>query len=108
MKEIIDEAAEHFDWVIVDTPPVGLLSDANLLASMIDVALLVVRANSTAYPLVQRAQQAIGPERILGVVLNRAAKADLVVGYGYYYYGYNYKPTEEKPRRGLTRLLGRK
>jgi protein-tyrosine kinase len=108
MKEVIDDAAEHFDWVVVDTPPVALLSDANLLASMIDVAILVVRASSTAFPLVQRARQAIGPERILGVVLNRAKRSDLAAGYGYYYYGYSYRAAEPEPRRGLARWFGRK
>lgn len=108
MREIIDEAADHFDWVVVDTPPVALLSDANVLAAMIDLAILVVRANSTAYPLVKRAYDAIGPERILGVVLNRARRSDLAVGYGYYYYGYSYKPKDEAPpKRGLARFFGR-
>lgn len=106
MKDVIEEAADHFDWVVVDTPPVALLSDANLLGAMIDVAILVVRANSTAYPLVQRALGSIGAERVLGVVLNRASPADLAVGYGYYY-GYSYKPQEPAKRGILARLLRR-
>ena len=61
-----------FDWVGVDTPPIAILPDANLLSAMIDTALLVVFAPSTPYPMVQRAAQAIGAGRILGVVLNRA------------------------------------
>lgn len=108
MKDIIDEAAEHFDWVIVDTPPVALLSDANLLAGMIDSAILVVRANSTDYPLVQRAQKSIGPERILGVVLNRARRADLALGYGYYYYGYSYAPKTQPEKTGMLSRLFRR
>ncbi len=108
MKDLVDEAAEHFDWVIIDTPPVALLSDANLLAGMIDGAILVVRANSTAYPLVQRAQASIGSQRILGVVLNRARRSDLAVGYGYYYYGYSYKPVDQQEPRGLRRLFSRR
>src|SRR5262249_52852356 len=75
MKQLIAEAVEQFDWVIIDTPPVVLLPDANLLASMVDAALLVVGANSTPYPIVKRAVDALGPSRILGVVLNRADKA---------------------------------
>ena len=62
----------RFDWVILDTPPVVLLPDAHLLASMVDGALLVVRAGSTPHELVRRAVEAIGRSRILGVVLNRA------------------------------------
>src|SRR5262245_20711624 len=55
MNRILTEATQRFDWVIVDTPPVALLPDANLLAAMIDTALLVISANSTPYPLIRRA-----------------------------------------------------
>ena len=99
MKELLTEAAEQFDWVIVDTPPVVLLSDANLLARMIDTALLVVSANTTPYPLDKRAVEAIGASRILGVVLNRAERSTMVGGYGDYYgYGYGYGARSE-PRK---------
>lgn len=84
MKQLLAEAREAFDWVVVDTPPIAILPDANLLASMIDTALLVVSAQSTPYPMVQRAAQAIGPSRILGVVLNRAEPSGMPAGYGYY------------------------
>src|SRR5450759_5756557 len=84
MKQLLADAAEQFDWVIVDTPPVALMPDANLLAGMIDAALLVISANTTPYPLVQRAAAAIGPERILGIVLNRADRVAIAHEYGYY------------------------
>jgi len=84
MKHLLADARQAFDWVVVDTPPIAILPDANLLASMIDTALLVVSAHSTPYPMVQRAAQAIGPSRILGVVLNRAEKSGMPSGYGYY------------------------
>ena len=77
MKQFMIEAAQQFDWVVLDTPPVALLSDANLLAAMIDAALLVVSANTTPYPLVRRAVEAIGPSKILGVVLNRAKRSEI-------------------------------
>jgi capsular exopolysaccharide synthesis family protein len=104
MSRILSEAAEQFDWVIVDTPPVALLPDANLLAAMIDTALLVVSANATPYPLVARAVQAIGEQRILGVVLNRMAHAEMIGAYNYYGYGGYYYGGERKPS-GLRRWL---
>jgi capsular exopolysaccharide synthesis family protein len=88
MKQLIDDARDSFDWVVVDTPPIAILPDANLLSSMIDTALLVVSAQSTPYPMVQRAADAIGPKRILGVVLNRAEHATLPSS-GYYRYNYS-------------------
>ena len=87
MKHVLHDARETFDWVIVDTPPVGLLADAHLLASMVDGTLLVVRAESTPYTFVQSALEAIGPDHLLGVVLNGASERRGAYGYGY---GYGY------------------
>jgi capsular exopolysaccharide synthesis family protein len=72
MQRLLAEAAAGFDWVVIDTPPVGVLTDAKLLSAMVDGALLVVRAGSTSADLVQRAIDAVGRARIVGVVLNRA------------------------------------
>ena len=44
MSRLIREASATFDWVVIDTPPVVLLPDANLLAAMVDAAILVVGA----------------------------------------------------------------
>jgi capsular exopolysaccharide synthesis family protein len=96
MRRIVAEARMKFDWVIIDTPPVALLPDANLLAAMADGAILVVRAGSTPWDLAQRAVQAIGRERILGVVLNRSASATGETTYGYYDY-YTAPSTEVSP-----------
>lgn len=99
MKQLLEDAKDAFDWVVVDTPPIAILPDANLLASMIDTTLLVVSAQSTPYPMVQRAAQAVGTNRILGVVLNRAEKTGLPANYGYY--GTNhYQQGPPMPERG--------
>ena len=85
MRRVIQEAREAFDWVIVDTPPVGLLPDANLLATMVDGAVLVVRANSTPYHQVVRAIDALDRDRLLGVVLNSVSSS---AGSNHNYYSY--------------------
>jgi receptor protein-tyrosine kinase len=97
MKQLIEDARESFDWVILDTPPIAILPDANLLTAMIDTALLVVSAESTPYPMVQRAVDAIGAQRVLGVVLNRAAKIGPTGSYTYY--GYQNRDLKPKSRR---------
>jgi protein-tyrosine kinase len=86
MRHILDEARELFDWVIVDTPPVALLSDANLVAANVDGVVFVVKAGSTPYDLVKRGLEALGPDRLLGVVLNRVATNAHRYGYGYQHY----------------------
>jgi capsular exopolysaccharide synthesis family protein len=72
MARIIQEGAARFDWVLIDTAPIGLLADAHLLATTVDGALLVVRANQTPYAEVAKALEALGRERVFGVVLNGA------------------------------------
>jgi capsular exopolysaccharide synthesis family protein len=103
MKQFLLDAADQFDWVVLDTPPVALLTDAKLLAAMIDTALLVVNAKTTPYPLAMRAVEAIGASRVLGVVLNRAERSEVFAGYPYY--SYSYRPqTPETPDRRRFRL----
>jgi Mrp family chromosome partitioning ATPase len=87
MRQIVAEAASSFDWVVIDTPPIGLVPDANLLGAMVDTTLLVVQAGSTPYDLVQKAVNSIGRDRIIGVVLNRV-EDELRIGYHGKYYRY--------------------
>jgi capsular exopolysaccharide synthesis family protein len=83
MRQILDKAAAHFEWVIVDTPPVVVLPDTNLLAAMVDVAVLVIQAGRTSYDLIDRAILALGRDRVLGVVLNGVEAEDAETDYGH-------------------------
>jgi protein-tyrosine kinase len=84
MQRILEEAAERFDWVIVDAPPIGPVADASLLAQRVDGIVFVVRAGRTPYPAVQKAVETLGRERILGVVLNGLTPEQSNGYYGYY------------------------
>lgn len=92
MQRILKDAAAAFDWVIVDTPPIGLLSDAHLLARLVDTVVLVVKAGSTQHPEMVRAVEAIGRDRILGVVLNCAEHQKRSA-----YYRYSYPARADRP-----------
>jgi protein-tyrosine kinase len=81
---VLHEASSRFDWVIIDTPPVALLTDAHLLASLVDAVVLVVQAGKTPLAAINKAVEAVGRERILGVVLNRADHAAVYHAYDYY------------------------
>jgi len=69
---LLDEARKHFDYIIIDAPPLGVFTDANLLINRADAALLVVRASKTRYSVIDRLLEQLPRERLLGVVLNRA------------------------------------
>ncbi|HET7218505.1 MAG TPA: CpsD/CapB family tyrosine-protein kinase [Vicinamibacterales bacterium] len=85
MRRIIADACTRFDWVVLDAPPVGTVSDASILAEMVDASLLVVRAGQTDCGLTQKAIEAVGRDRILGVVLNGA---DVTITDRRYYQAY--------------------
>jgi capsular exopolysaccharide synthesis family protein len=69
---LLDEARKIFDYIIIDAPPLGVFTDANLLINRADAALLVVRAAKTRYAVVDQLLEQLPRERMLGVVLNRA------------------------------------
>jgi capsular exopolysaccharide synthesis family protein len=71
MGDLIQRCANEFDWVLLDTPPVGLMPDAQLLARLTRAAILVIAAGVTPASAVQRAVAELGSECIVGTVLNR-------------------------------------
>ncbi|HKV61574.1 MAG TPA: CpsD/CapB family tyrosine-protein kinase [Candidatus Acidoferrum sp.] len=83
-KSLLERLSPVFDWVIVDAPPVLLLSDAGLLAGMCDRTILVVGAGSTSCELAQTACQELRESNLLGIVLNGAEESPMGNTYGYY------------------------
>jgi capsular exopolysaccharide synthesis family protein len=86
LNEILDEAREFFDYVIIDAPPLGVFSDAAILINNADGALLVVRADHTRYKDIERTLESLPREKMLGVVLNQSE--DVLLGNSYYDYPY--------------------
>jgi protein-tyrosine kinase len=87
-KNLIDQMRDHFDWVILDSPPLLFAADANLLASMCDGVILVVRIGATTFDAVSRAIPSLSENNVLGVVVNGARRGELYNKYAYEY-GYN-------------------
>jgi protein-tyrosine kinase len=88
MQHLLRDATERFDWVIVDTPPLGSTSDATLLCPLIDAAILVIRARETSHAAIQAAIETLGHGRILGVVLN-GVDHEIAAGYDTQYAAYS-------------------
>ena len=53
-RELLDKLAEHYRFVIIDTQPLGSVSDGALVASMCDGAVLVVRAGDTPKAMIRQ------------------------------------------------------
>lgn len=70
LRRHFDEMAARFDLVLVDSPPVNLFTDAQLLAAHADAVLVVARAFSTRMQALERAVEELGPAKVIGAVLN--------------------------------------
>jgi len=90
MNGLLARFRKHFDYVVIDTPPVNAVTDASVLAANTDAAILVVDTNKATYTAVQHAKQALDRvgAKVLGSVMNKMKAA----GGRYYYseYGYGY------------------
>src|SRR5205807_5162798 len=90
MNSLIARFRKHFDYVVIDTPPVNAVTDASVLAANTDAAILVVDTTKATYTAVQHAKQALDRvgAKVLGSVMNKVKAA----GGRYYYseYGYGY------------------
>ncbi|WP_432834212.1 polysaccharide biosynthesis tyrosine autokinase [Dactylosporangium sp. CA-092794] len=99
MTRLLAEVSEAYDYVVVDSSPLLVVTDAAVVASRADGAVLVARAGRTTVAQAQAAVQAIEAvsARLFGCVLN-AAKGGTGDGYTYTYYG----PRDaERPGRRL-------
>ena len=105
MREVIEALRARYDHVIIDTPPIGAVTDAAVLGTIVDGIVLVVHAGKTRSSIVQRGleQMRYISAPIEGVILNNLqVKGRYYPGYYNYYYYYSYygagKPRARKPR----------
>jgi receptor protein-tyrosine kinase len=87
---LLAELRSHFDWVILDSPPLLFAADGNLLATMSDGTILVVRIGTTTFDSVSRALQSLCENNVLGIVVNGARRGELYSKYSYYHDYYTY------------------
>jgi capsular exopolysaccharide synthesis family protein len=96
LESIFEYLSSKYDYIILDSAPIGLVSDANLLAEFCEITLLVVRHAFTPKKVVQRIDQNIANNNLkyTGIVFNGLKKRGFIKedsGYGYGYsqvYGY--------------------
>ena len=100
MKEFVLEMKGRYDYVFLDAPPIMGVSDASVLASMVDMCVLVVQYRKYPQLMTQRAKSMVtkvGGE-LVGVVLNNIniSQDSYYYYYSGYYYDYYYKSREKE------------
>jgi capsular exopolysaccharide synthesis family protein len=90
MRDFIREVGRRYDFVFFDSPPIMGVSDASILASMVDLTLLVIQYRKYPQAMTVRAKQMVEKVggSLLGVVLNNINISQ--DSYYYYYSGYYY------------------
>ena len=99
VKEVYHELAKEYDFIIMDTAPVGLVADALLLHEITDAFIYIIRAGSTDKRLLDIPMELYRDNRLknMAVLLNEA-KLRSDYGYAYGYYG-------KRPKRPLWKRI---
>lgn len=98
MRSIIQVMRRHYDYLVIDCPPVGHLSDALVISELADAILFVVKQNDASSKMINDAVDLLKESNpnVLGCVFNHRVKHDSGTASHYYQYGsyrsyYGYK-----------------
>lgn len=107
MRKVIDELKKHFDYVIIDAPPLLPVTDAAILSAITDGTVVVAASGAVTSDQLTAALDLLENVNAstLGVVLNKVPRKS---GGRYYDYRYEYAPEDLGSSRRERRLIGRK
>jgi capsular exopolysaccharide synthesis family protein len=105
-RQLLDEARDNYDWVLIDTPPVASVTDPVICARLAELVVLVVQYGSTRRQIVREAIRLLGRTgtHIAGVLLNKVdVERDHYYYTGYYSYTrYGYYGDQVPPKAKTT------
>lgn len=89
MSEFLGFARKNFDYILLDSPPVGIVSDATLLSTIADGMILVVESGKTPKKAIARQRKVLDGTgvKVVGVIINKA----VISGSEGYYYSKSYQ-----------------
>lgn len=88
MKFFIESLKDHYDYIFIDAPPIGIITDAGIISTYADGTMLVVASKEVDIEMVKIAKERLEKvnANILGVVLNKFEESGGSYGYYNYYY----------------------
>jgi len=96
---VLQRLSPHFDWILIDSPPVLPLTDALSLARQANATLMVAREGRTPREAIEKSIAILGRQRVLGIVLNAVEGLERIYSGYYGYAGY--------PNNGGLKEVGR-
>ena len=85
VRQMLEDLPSIFNWVVLDSPPLLFAADANLLSTISDGTMLVVRIGHTTIDSITRAVQSLCQDNVVGIVVNGARRGELYSKYTYYH-----------------------
>lgn len=104
---ILSELKDEYDVIVVDNPPVGVVSDGVQLLSKADIPIYIFKSHFSKRSFIERVEELIDVQKIenLSVILN--GEVGNRKSYGYNYGNENYFETEARKKTFLRRIFGR-
>lgn len=100
LKELIQQLRNQYDIILIDTPPVGVVTDAAILSTLVDGVIMVIASHQTESDLALRSMKLLETvgAKVLGTVLTKVP-ADRKGYYGYQYYEYNGEKSQKRHKK---------
>jgi tyrosine-protein kinase Etk/Wzc len=110
---LMNELREMYDYIIIDTPPVGIVSDAMMLMNLADINIFILRENYSKKDYIKtiNTYYTAGQVKNICILLNDAGNHQRYgygYGYSYGYHGYGYYDEDSKPKGVLSKLFRKK
>ncbi len=111
-RELLDKLKSRYDYIIIDTPPVGIVSDAMMLMKHSDINIFILRENYSRKQYLKTINEYYtqGKVKNLCILLNDAGlnqQYGYGYGYSYGYHGYGYYDEEKQKKGFLNRILNK-
>ncbi len=99
MRELVNSLREYYDYILIDTPPVGIVTDASIVSTYSDGVVMVVAAKEVDIDMAKMAKERLDKvnANILGAILNKYTNDN--GGYGYYNYYYEQYAKGKKKKK---------
>jgi capsular exopolysaccharide synthesis family protein len=96
LSVVLQKLTPYFDWILIDSPPVVLLTDALSIQQHVDATIVVVRAGQTPRDAVEKTVTLLGKKNIVSIVLNGVKSRDH--SYAQYYSTKYYRTNKRTPK----------
>lgn len=105
----LEDIKDHYDYIFIDSPPVGVVSDATVISKIVDGVMFIVGANETDLSHAEIAVENLkkADANVIGAVLNKYEMKETSYSYYGYYYKQDAAPGSRAARKKKKGLFGK-